>query len=145
MINPSTNVEVALALRVLEGCSLLHQETTVLAHKHKVIPAFSRIIITLFYLQDKDVMGSSAKFPASLTNLTHYKVCRWRWISDLQGGSDSSSKGNKELKLASLFILEKILVIERLILCIPWPSALKAILKLSLVLIHWHFRNQCCV
>lgn len=34
---PSTGAEVALALRVLEGCCLLHSESTVLAHKYKAI------------------------------------------------------------------------------------------------------------
>ncbi|CAM8908767.1 unnamed protein product [Rhodiola kirilowii] len=35
--SPSTDAEVALALRVLEGCCLLHKESTVLAHKYKAI------------------------------------------------------------------------------------------------------------
>lgn len=34
---PSTDAEVALALRVLEGCCLLHKESVVLAHRHKAI------------------------------------------------------------------------------------------------------------
>lgn len=37
IIIPSTDTEVALALRVLEGCCLLHQQSTVLAHQHKAI------------------------------------------------------------------------------------------------------------
>lgn len=41
IISPSTDAEVALALRVLEGCCLLHQESTVLAHKHKAIQVIS--------------------------------------------------------------------------------------------------------
>lgn len=36
--SPSTDTEVALALRVLEGCCLLHSESTILAHQHKAIP-----------------------------------------------------------------------------------------------------------
>lgn len=36
--SPSTDAEVALALRVLEGCCLLHRESTILAHQHKAIP-----------------------------------------------------------------------------------------------------------
>lgn len=35
--SPSTDAEVALALRVLEGCCLLHKESTVLAHNYKAI------------------------------------------------------------------------------------------------------------
>ncbi|KAL6533362.1 hypothetical protein OROMI_027474 [Orobanche minor] len=37
IISPSTDAEVALALRVLEGCCLLHRESTILAHRHKAI------------------------------------------------------------------------------------------------------------
>ncbi|KAI5648416.1 hypothetical protein M9H77_34421 [Catharanthus roseus] len=46
IISPSTDAEVALALRVLEGCCLLHQESTVLAHKHKAIPVLMNILST---------------------------------------------------------------------------------------------------
>lgn len=35
--SPSTDAEVSLALRVLEGCCLLHKESTVLAHQFKAI------------------------------------------------------------------------------------------------------------
>lgn len=35
--SPTTDAEVAIALRVLEGCCLLHRESTILAHKHKAI------------------------------------------------------------------------------------------------------------
>lgn len=39
--SPSTDAEVALALRVLEGCCLLHRESTALAHLHKAIEVSS--------------------------------------------------------------------------------------------------------
>lgn len=35
--SPATDAEVAIALRVLEGCCLLHRESTILAHQHKAI------------------------------------------------------------------------------------------------------------
>lgn len=35
--SPSTDAEVALALRVLEGCCLLHGESAISAHQHKAI------------------------------------------------------------------------------------------------------------
>ncbi|XP_043716941.1 uncharacterized protein LOC122664958 isoform X2 [Telopea speciosissima] len=38
--SPSTDTEIALALRVLEGCCLLHRESTALAHQHKAIKDF---------------------------------------------------------------------------------------------------------
>lgn len=38
LTSPSTDTEVALALRVLEGCCLIHRQSTILAHQHKAIP-----------------------------------------------------------------------------------------------------------
>ncbi|MQM08451.1 hypothetical protein Taro_041307 [Colocasia esculenta] len=38
--SPATDSEVALALRVLEGCCLLHRESRDLAHQHKAIKDF---------------------------------------------------------------------------------------------------------
>ncbi|CAI0380476.1 unnamed protein product [Linum tenue] len=44
--SPSTDAEVALALRVLEGCCLLHRESTILAHHHKAIQVLMHILST---------------------------------------------------------------------------------------------------
>ncbi|XVF10117.1 hypothetical protein REPUB_Repub07fG0155500 [Reevesia pubescens] len=44
--SPSTDAEVALALRVLEGCCLLHPESTLLAHQHKAIPVLMKVLST---------------------------------------------------------------------------------------------------
>ncbi|XP_021286252.1 uncharacterized protein LOC110417937 [Herrania umbratica] len=44
--SPSTDAEVALALRVLEGCCLLHPESTRLAHQHKAIPVLMNVLST---------------------------------------------------------------------------------------------------
>ncbi|KAG6404035.1 hypothetical protein SASPL_136271 [Salvia splendens] len=44
--SPTTDAEVAIALRVLEGCCLLHSESTILAHKHKAIMALMNILST---------------------------------------------------------------------------------------------------
>ncbi|KAM7463647.1 hypothetical protein LguiA_031768 [Lonicera macranthoides] len=43
---PSTDEEVALALRVLEGCCLLHSESTVLAHQHRAIQVLMNVLST---------------------------------------------------------------------------------------------------
>ncbi|XVE71153.1 hypothetical protein DITRI_Ditri10aG0127700 [Diplodiscus trichospermus] len=43
--SPSTDAKVALALRVLEGCCLLHPESTRLAHQHEAIPVISCIFL----------------------------------------------------------------------------------------------------
>ncbi|KAL9690124.1 hypothetical protein QQ045_010519 [Rhodiola kirilowii] len=42
--SPSTDAEVALALRVLEGCCLLHKESAVLAHKYKAIQVLMNVL-----------------------------------------------------------------------------------------------------
>ncbi|PIA48870.1 hypothetical protein AQUCO_01300044v1 [Aquilegia coerulea] len=42
--SPSTDTEVALALRVLEGCCLLHRESTEFAHKLKAIEVLMDIL-----------------------------------------------------------------------------------------------------
>ncbi|XP_042015483.1 uncharacterized protein LOC121763519 [Salvia splendens] len=44
--SPTTDAEVAIALRVLEGCCLLHRKSTILAHKHKAITALMNILST---------------------------------------------------------------------------------------------------
>lgn len=44
--SPSTDAEVSLALRVLEGCCLLHTESTLLAHQYKAIQVLMNILST---------------------------------------------------------------------------------------------------
>ncbi|KAL5726848.1 hypothetical protein ACHQM5_000098 [Ranunculus cassubicifolius] len=44
--SPSTDTEIALALRVLEGCCLLHRESTTFAHKFKAIEVLMDILLT---------------------------------------------------------------------------------------------------
>ncbi|GLT41513.1 hypothetical protein SLA2020_155700 [Shorea laevis] len=44
--SPSTDAEVALALRVLEGCCLLHPDSTHLAHKNNAIQVLMNILST---------------------------------------------------------------------------------------------------
>ncbi|KAL3838047.1 hypothetical protein ACJIZ3_022638 [Penstemon smallii] len=44
--SPSSDDEVALALRVLEGCCLLHRESTIFAHQHRAITVLMNILST---------------------------------------------------------------------------------------------------
>ncbi|XP_057456841.1 uncharacterized protein LOC130747817 [Lotus japonicus] len=44
LTSPSTDHEVALALRVLEGCCLLHPQSTALAHQHNAIQVLMNIL-----------------------------------------------------------------------------------------------------
>lgn len=46
LTNPSTDTEVAVALRVLEGCCLIHRQSTILAHQHRAIPVLLNILST---------------------------------------------------------------------------------------------------
>ncbi|KAL6509234.1 hypothetical protein OROGR_022544 [Orobanche gracilis] len=54
IISPSTDAEVALALRVLEGCCLLHHESTILAHRHKAITVLMNILVSRGVLEQDD-------------------------------------------------------------------------------------------
>lgn len=46
LTTPSSDTELALALRVLEGCCLIHQQSSVLAHQYKAIPVLLNILAT---------------------------------------------------------------------------------------------------
>nr|GMD56656.1 uncharacterized LOC102591911 [Ipomoea batatas]GMD56668.1 uncharacterized LOC102591911 [Ipomoea batatas]GME12753.1 uncharacterized LOC102591911 [Ipomoea batatas] len=74
--SPSTDAEVALALRVLEGCCLLHQESTILAHQYKAIPVLMNI------LSNRGVLEQGACLDAlisilldSSTNQMDFEAC----------------------------------------------------------------------
>ncbi|XP_049393947.1 uncharacterized protein LOC125858270 [Solanum stenotomum] len=47
--SPSTDSEISLALRVLEGCCLIHCESNVLAHEYKAIPVLMNILSTQYW------------------------------------------------------------------------------------------------
>lgn len=51
LTSPATDAEVALALRVLEGCCLLHPHSTALAHQHKAIKVTFHIVYKWFLLK----------------------------------------------------------------------------------------------
>ncbi|KAL7003643.1 hypothetical protein U1Q18_004792 [Sarracenia purpurea var. burkii] len=76
IVTPSTDSEVALALRVLEGCCLLHRESTVLTHQHKAIQVLMNILST------RGVLGQGACLDAlisimldSAPNQMDFEVC----------------------------------------------------------------------
>ncbi|XP_074565372.1 uncharacterized protein LOC141821893 [Curcuma longa] len=46
IVSPATDSEIAIALRVLEGCCLLHSSSAALAHKHKAIEVLINILST---------------------------------------------------------------------------------------------------
>ncbi|CAH9111069.1 unnamed protein product [Cuscuta europaea] len=74
--SPSTDGEAAIALRVLEGCCLLHRESTVLAHKYKAIPVLMNM------LSNRGVLEQGACLDAlisilldSSTNQMEFEAC----------------------------------------------------------------------
>lgn len=46
IVSPAADYEVALSLRVLEGCCLLHSESADLAHKYKAVKVLTTILTT---------------------------------------------------------------------------------------------------
>ncbi|XP_050205851.1 uncharacterized protein LOC126655649 isoform X3 [Mercurialis annua] len=74
--SPSTSGEIALALRVLEGCCLLHGESTILAHQHKAVE------VLLHILSSRGAVEQSACLDAlisimldSSSNQMDFEVC----------------------------------------------------------------------
>ncbi|MCD7465823.1 impaired sucrose induction [Datura stramonium] len=72
----STDSEVALALRVLEGCCLIHCESNLLAHQYKAIPVLMNILLT------RGVLGQGACLDAliaimldSSANQADFEAC----------------------------------------------------------------------
>lgn len=57
LTSPSTDDEIALALRVLEGCCLLHPHSTTLAHQHNAVQViflfFYSIYLSAFIITDR--------------------------------------------------------------------------------------------
>ena len=56
LTNPSTDTEVALALRVLEGCCLIHRQSTISAHQHRAIPVPPICIACMFKVISKIIV-----------------------------------------------------------------------------------------
>ncbi|XP_022958116.1 uncharacterized protein LOC111459439 [Cucurbita moschata] len=74
--SPSTDAEVALALRVLEGCCLLHRESTALAHRHKAIPVLMNILSIRGVLEQGACLDALISVMLdSSANQTDFDVC----------------------------------------------------------------------
>ncbi|KAJ6295006.1 hypothetical protein OIU76_022987 [Salix suchowensis] len=72
--SPSTDAEIALALRVLEGCCLLHRESTVFAHQYKAIQVLMRILST------RGVLEKSACLDALISIMLDSSPNQLVWI-----------------------------------------------------------------
>lgn len=74
--SPSTDSEVALALRVLEGCCLLHPESTRLSHKFKAIQVLMNIISTRGVLEQGACLDALISIMLdSSANQMDFKTC----------------------------------------------------------------------
>lgn len=74
--SPSTDAEVALALRVLEGCCLLHSDSTVLAHQHKAIQVLMEILSTRGVLEQGACLGALISLMLdSSANQIEFEAC----------------------------------------------------------------------
>ncbi|KAL5736950.1 hypothetical protein ACOSQ2_031738 [Xanthoceras sorbifolium] len=74
--SPSTDAELALALRVLEGCCLLHCESTILAHQYKAIQVLMNILSTRGELEQGACLDALISIMLdSLSNQTDFKEC----------------------------------------------------------------------
>ncbi|OMO87917.1 Armadillo-like helical [Corchorus capsularis] len=74
--SPSTDAEVALALRVLEGCCLLHPESTSLAQQHKAIPVLMNVLSTRGVLEQGACLDALISIMLdSSTNQTEFEAC----------------------------------------------------------------------
>lgn len=75
--SPSTDAEAALALRVLEGCCLLHTESTILAHQHKAIPVLMNILSTRGVLEQGACLDALISIMLdSSANQLDFESCR---------------------------------------------------------------------
>ncbi|XP_071716750.1 uncharacterized protein [Rutidosis leptorrhynchoides] len=74
--SPSTDAEVSLALRVLEGCCLLHKESTALAHHFKAIQVLMNILATRGVLEQGACLDALISIMLdSSVNQTEFEEC----------------------------------------------------------------------
>ncbi|KAH9619006.1 hypothetical protein KSS87_014919 [Heliosperma pusillum] len=73
---PSSDAEVALALRVLEGCCLIHRQSTILAHQYKAIPVLMNILSTRGVLEQGSCLDALiALMLDSSANQMDFETC----------------------------------------------------------------------
>ncbi|GJY18750.1 armadillo-type fold protein [Tanacetum coccineum] len=74
--SPSTDAEVSLALRVLEGCCLLHKESTLFAHQFKAIQVLMNILATRGALEQGACLDALISLMLdSSVNQTDFEEC----------------------------------------------------------------------
>ncbi|XP_029123289.1 uncharacterized protein [Elaeis guineensis] len=102
IIGPATDSEVALALRVLEGCCLLHSGSASLAYKHKAIKVLINILSTRGVLEQEACLDALLALMLDCSsNQMVFEECRGiekvtELIKDEQGGENISCLGNRD-------------------------------------------------
>ncbi|XP_038970690.1 uncharacterized protein LOC103695511 [Phoenix dactylifera] len=94
IIGPATDSEVALALRVLEGCCLLHSGSASLAYKHKAIKVLINLLSTRGVLEQEACLDALLALMLDCSsNQMDFEECRGiekvtELIKDEQGGEN---------------------------------------------------------
>ncbi|KAF7836546.1 Armadillo-type fold [Senna tora] len=103
--SPSTDAEVALALRVLEGCCLLHPQSTSLAHQHKAIQVLMNILSTRGVLEQGACLDALISVMVdSSTNQMDFEKCKGIMeVADLI--RDKQADENLRLKCGEFLLL----------------------------------------
>ncbi|XP_058084736.1 uncharacterized protein LOC131232487 isoform X3 [Magnolia sinica] len=103
--SPATDCEVALALRVLEGCCLLNRESTALAHQQKAIKVLLNILSTHGILEQGACLDALISIMLdSSANQMDFEACRGidkiaELIKDKQGDENIRLKCGEFLLL----------------------------------------------
>ncbi|KAJ6802968.1 uncharacterized protein M6B38_190200 [Iris pallida] len=103
--SPATDVEVALALRVLEGCCLLHRESVVLAHQQKGVKVLLNVLSTRGMLEQGVCLDALISLMLdSLANQMDFEACHGiekiaELIKDEQGNENIRLKCGEFLLL----------------------------------------------
>ncbi|KAL0304442.1 UNVERIFIED_CONTAM: hypothetical protein Sradi_6312300 [Sesamum radiatum] len=100
--SPSTDDEVALALRLLEGCCLLHPESTILAHQHKAITFLMNILSTRGVLEQGACLD--ALIAIMLDSSSNQMVCLRQGIEEV-ALLIRDKQGNLRLKCGEFLLL----------------------------------------
>lgn len=103
--SPATDSEVALALRVLEGCCLLDKESNALAHQNKAIKVLLSILLTRGVLEQSACLDAFiAIMLDSSDNQMDFEACRGiDKITELI--KDKQADENIRLKCAEFLLL----------------------------------------
>ncbi|XP_042480484.1 uncharacterized protein LOC122061320 [Macadamia integrifolia] len=105
IVSPSTDTEIALALRVLEGCCLLHRDSSDWAHQHKAIKMLMTILSTRGPLAQGACLDALVSIMLdSSANQTDFEACNgFEKITELV--KDKQVKENIRIRCGEFLLL----------------------------------------